>query len=272
MQLLKAIILGIVQGLAEFLPVSGQAHQVIAMMLFGRIEREPLRDFFVHIAVLIALFVADGTMFEKIRRERRFATDRRRSTPNKTLLDIRLTRAAAIPMGLLLFAYLYTGTWEHKPILVVLLLIVNGVALLLPEYLRHGNKDAMSVSGGEALLIGAASGLSALPGISRISGGLAVSTACGADRQNSVNWVLMLSVPALVLHLLFDIVNMFVIGFAGMTFLGFLGYFISAFTAFIGGYLSVTLLRLLSDRAGFSVFAYYSWGAALFTFVLYLMT
>ena len=272
MHFLESVIYGLMSGLAEFLPVSGQAHQVMCMLLFGRSEREPLRDFFVHIAIIVALFIADSSMFDRIRREKRLSSGRHRGSVNKTLLDIRLVRGAALPMVLLLFAYLYTGTWEAKPLLVVLLLIINGVILLIPEHMRHGNKDAMTISGVESLLIGAASGLSALPGISRIGCGLGISTACGASRQNSANWVLMLSVPALILYLLFDIINMFVIGFAGMTFLGFLGYIVSAITAFAGGYLSVRLLRLLSDRSGFSVFAYYSWGAALFTFVLFLMT
>ena len=55
MRFLESLIYGFLSGLAEFLPVSAQAHEALVMQLFGRTQREPLRDLFVHIALIVAL-------------------------------------------------------------------------------------------------------------------------------------------------------------------------------------------------------------------------
>lgn len=276
MRFLESLLYGLISGLAEFLPVSTQAHQVLCMQLFGATQREPLRDLFVHIALMAALLHAGKSLFDRLRREKKLSQragrGKLRQATAKSLLDLRLVRTAALPMMVLSLIYLVAGKMESSPVLVSVFLILNGVILIVPEYMRHGNKDARSISGAESVLIGVASGLSALPGISRIAGCVSVSTACGADRQNSVNWALMLTVPALGMYMGFDLINLIVIGLGGLTFLGFLGYLISALAAYISGYFSILLFRFLAEKAGFSAFAYYSWGAALFMFVLYLIT
>lgn len=273
MRFLESLLYGLFSGLAEFLPVSTQAHQALCMQLFGATQREPLRDLFVHIALLMALMHSAKALFDRIRRERGHAgRGKSRHAATKILLDLRLVRTAALPMIVLLLFYLATGRWEAKPPMVAIFMVINGIVLIIPEYMRHGNKDARVISRTESLLIGVFSGLSFLPGVSRVAGCISAATACGADRQNTVNWALMLTVPALGLYIGVDLVNMIVIGFGGLTFLALLGYLVSAIAAYLSGYFSVLLLRFLAERAGFAGFAYYSWGAALFMFVLYLIT
>lgn len=276
MQFLESLLYGLFSGLAEFLPVSTQAHQALCMQLFGATQREPLRDLFVHIALLLSLQHAAKSLFDRIRRERKLSyrtgRGKLRQATAKSLLDIRLVRTAMLPMLVMLVFYLATGRWEMKPPVVAIFMVINGILLIIPEYMRHGNKDARSVSAAESIAIGVVSGLSVFPGISRVAGCVSASTACGADRQNAVNWALMLTVPALVLYMVVDVINMIVIGFGGLTFLRFLGYLVSAIVAYLSGYFSVLLFRFMSERTGFAGFAYYSWGAALFMFVLYLIT
>ena len=276
MRFLESVLYGLFSGLAEFLPVSTQAHQALCMQLFGGTQREPLRDLFVHTALLFALLHAAKSLFDRVRREQklliRSCRSKVRQATSKSLFDLRLVRTAALPMLVMLLFYLATGRWELKPPVVAIFMVINGIILIIPEYMRHGNKDARSVSKIESILIGTVSGLSVFPGISRVAGCVSASTVCGADRQNVVNWSLMLTVPAIGLYLLADVINMIVIGFGGLTFLAFLGYVVSALVAYLAGYFSVLLFRFLADRAGFAVFAYYSWGAALFMFVLYLIT
>ena len=276
MRFLESLLYGLFSGLAEFLPVSTQAHQALCMQLFGASQREPLRDLFVHIALVIALLHAARSLFERISRERnltiRASRSKIRQATGKMLMDLRVVRTAALPMMVMLLFYIGTIRWEANPAVVAVFMILNGVLLIIPEYMRHGNKDARSISAAESIIIGVVSGLSMFPGMSRVGGCISSATACGADRQNAVNWALMLTLPALILFAVVDIINMFVIGFGGMTFLGFLGYLISAAAAYIAGYFSVLTLRFLADKAGYGAFAYYSWGAALFMFILYLIT
>lgn len=276
MRFIQSLLYGFISGLAEFLPVSGHAHQALLMQMFGLSHREPLMDLMIHISLLFALMIAGRSLFSKIRREKslssRVTKGQLHRATSKSLFDLQVVRTASIPMLLLLLLYLVVSGWEFKSGALSIVLVINGIVLIVPEHMRHGNKDARAMSSTESLLIGVISGLSAIPGISRIGAGLSASTANGADRQNSVNWVLMLSLPALVAYIVFDLIGLIVWGFGSITFVIFLGYLLGAALAFVGGYLSIILLRIIFERTSFSPFAFYSWGMALFVFILYLIT
>lgn len=276
MRFLHSLIYGFVSGLAEFLPVSNQIHQALMMEMFGMSQREPIRDLLVHIALILALWTSANSLVSRVRRDHSLSGEADKKNLNRpaarSAFDMRLVRTAATPMLLMLLFYLLASRWEHKPVILALVSILNGILLIIPEYMRHGNKDARKITSSESIMIGIFSGLSAVPGISRTGMCIASSTACGADSQNSSNWALLLSLPALALFIVFDFINLFVIGVSGVTFLAILGYLVSAIFAFIGGYISVMILRLISERTGLYAFAFYSWGMALFTFFLYLIT
>ena len=79
-----------------------------------------------------------------------------------------------------------------------------------------------------------------------------------------------MSFPAIGLLIILDIIGIFT-GALPITFIGILGYFLAAGFAYLGGYLSISLMKFLAVKVGFSTFCYYSWGMALFTFILYLI-
>ena len=276
MHFIENLLYGLFSGLAEFLPVSSQAHQSLVMQLFGRTQREPLRDLLVHIALIFALMTAARSLFSKVRREQALSVQLgkrgMRHATAKSLFDLQLVRTASIPMLLLVLVYLFAAKWEFKPAALALLLIVNGILLIVPDYIRNGNKDSRSITAFESVTIGVVTGLSAFPGISRTGACLSSATMLGAERQSCASWALMLSLPALVVYSLIDIIRIFVYGLSGLTFLGFIGYLFSAAMAYLSGYLGVMLLRFLSERKVLSSFAFYSWGMALFVFILYLIT
>ena len=276
MRFFESLIYGLLSGLAEFLPVSAQAHQALVMQLFGRTQREPLRDLLVHIALIAALLTAARSLFHKVRGVQMISAHAGsrglRHAAAKSLFDLQLVRTASIPMVLLTIIYLIAAKWEFAPTAMAIILVINGLLVIVPEYMRHGNKDARAMTALESVTIGVVSGLSALPGISRIGGCLSAATALGADRQNSTGWALLLSLPALVAYAVVDLIRLFIIGIPGFRFLILLGYIVSAGMAYVGGYLSVLLLRFIIEHRGMSSFAFYSWGMALFMFVLYLIT
>ena len=123
----------------------------------------------------------------------------------------------------------------------------------------------------DALLIGLGSALAILPGISRVGAAVTVATSRGADRQRALDWALLLSIPAVAVLLLLDFIAAIGNGFgiAGITDL--LKYLIAAAGAGCGTYLGIMLMRFLSVKSGVSGFAYYSWGVALFSGILYLV-
>ena len=273
MSVFESIIYGLVSGLTEFLPVSSRGHQAVLLRLFGQDHRDPVRDFLVHIGIICALLFSCKTLFTHLRRENMLSKRRRQKGgyDRKGIYDLRLVKTAIIPMLVGMVLYIATRSLEFKPLSVALFFAINGIVLIVPEYMAHGNKDARVLSGFDGILMGFSGVLSSFPGISRVGTMGAYMTARGADRQASLNWILALSLPALVLLVGFDIVNLIVQGFDPITFSVFIGYLLAAVAAFGGGYLGVVILRYLTVQTGYASFAYYSWGAAMFSFVLYLI-
>lgn len=272
---LEGIIYGLISGLSEFLPISSQAHQSLLLMMFGLDGREPIRDLLVHLALLASFFTACRTLLSKLRRDNALAR-RVRASRNAAaysgIYDLRLVRTAALPMLAGLLIYAAVAKIESNGVLLALFLILNGFILYLPDRFPQGNKDARSMFALESILIGVCGALSAFPGVSRISAVSAVSVMRGADRGSALNWSLLLSIPALAIFACFDVLGIINAGAAAVTFPIVAGYLLSAAAAYIGGYLGILAVRSIVSRTGITGFAYYSWGAALLSFVIYLIT
>jgi len=275
MDLLDSVIYGFVSGLAEIFPVSAQANQMVMRQLFGVAQKEPIRDLLVHIAVLVGLFLACKGMFTKIRREQVLAYRMRRNPSQirslKGVYDMRLVKTAAPIMLVGIFLGLFLPNFYSKRPLFCLMLIVNAALNLVPVYLHQGNKDARTMTNLDGLFVGAAAALSALPGISRNGAIMFVALTREADKQNGLNWALILTVPAVVMLILLDFISMFTVGIGAVNVLTLLGYLLSAIAAFGGAYVGVRLIRLIVRNADYGGFAYYDFGLALFSFALYLI-
>ena len=272
MNWLESLIYGLISGAAEFLPISSQAHQSLLMQLFGVEMRDPVRDLLVHLAILLALFSGCRSTFEHIRREQKQQLHNRNGyrRSSRVLLDLRLIKNAAIPMliGMLVVAYIFAQ--NNNLLWMSVFLFINGVILFAPERMVQGNKDVRGMSAIDSFWIGISGGLSSFPGISRIGSTTSAAVARGADRQCALNWALLLSVPALVLLAGLDVIGIFSAAASLDVWGSLLTYILSAVGAYCGGYLSILLIKFLTVRAGYYGFAYYSWGAALFAFLLYL--
>lgn len=275
MSLFESIIYGIVSGLAEIFPVSAQANQMVMRHLFGISQKEPIRDLLVHIAVLLGIFAACRGMFSKIRREQVMAYRLRRNPSQvralKGVYDMRLVRSAAPIMLIGLLLNLFFNGLYSKRLVFCLILLINGAITLIPTYIHQGNKDARSMSGLDGMLIGLAAACSAVPGISRNGAIMFMTLIREADKRNGVNWALLLSVPAMVMLIILDVIAIFTIGIGTVTLAIFLSYLLSMLFAFIGAYLGVSAVKVLITNTDYSVFAYYDFGLALLCFVLYLI-
>lgn len=275
MSLIASIIYGIVSGLTEIFPVSSQANQMVMRQLFGVAQKEPIRDMMVHIAALAAIFLACRGMFAKIRREQVLAHRMRRNPSQvralKGVYDMRLVRTAAPIMIIGMLLNLFFNNFYHNRPLFSLVLLINGAITLIPTYMHQGNRDARTMTSLDGMLIGLAAALSAVPGISRNGAIMSMALLREADKQNGVIWALILSVPAIVVLIVLDLIAMFTIGIGSITLLSFAGYLLSMLFAFIGAYLGVSIIRMLISRSDYSGFAYYDFGLALLSFVLYLI-
>lgn len=270
---LESILYGFISGCAEILPISADAHRSIMMKLCGVDSKIPLMDLFVHLALLFAVFYCCRNLIVRIRHEVRLSGKTRRGTyDNRGYHDLRLLKTISVPMilgiGLRLLTVKLTGNY----LLISLFLLLNGAFLLLQDHLPYGNKTAGKLSGLDGIIAGLLSALSVFPGISRNGIIFSYGIARGADRTSVVNWILLLMIPALIVLCVLDIVAIFTIGFGITSFVGFLYCLFASITAFIGGYLAIRVIRILAVNTGYSFFAYYSVGAALFSLVLYLIS
>ncbi len=272
MSIIMCIVYGLLSGIAEFLPISSRAHQSLLLFLSGKPSRDPLQDLLVHIAVLLALLFFGRTTLVKFRAEKARRNRRQgRLHQQKIFYDSRLIRTAAVPLIIGSLAYTATAKVGGNLPIIAVFLVLNAVILFVTEHIRHGNKDASVMSGLDGIVMGICGAFSSFPGISRTGMITAYAVARGAKQQNAANWAVMLTVPAMAVAAVLDVVSIASNGLGGVSFTQVVGYILGAAAAFGGTYFGTTFLRVILNRSGLSGFAYYSFGAALFSFVLYLI-
>ena len=271
---LHSLLLGLIAGFSEFLPVSADAHRILFQRFTGAGNETGGFALICHISILLALLLSCRPQMERIRRERRIASvpkrRRKRQPDPKVLLDVRVLKTAGVPVLIGSAAYLLMQEQGNRLWLLAIFLAVNGIIVYIPQIRRSGNKDSRTMSALDSLLFGFGSALASVPGLSRVGCGVAALQLRGADRQYALELGLLLSVPALVVLIGFDVYAV-IAAAAVLSFELILHYILAAAAAFAGAYFGIMLMRFLAVNAGFSGFSYYCWGAALLTLFLYLM-
>lgn len=270
---LECLIYGIVSGFAEFLPVSSLAHQAIFLKLLGK-ANDPLLQCCAYVGALAAVLIICLPTLRRLRRERRIASvpkkRRRRQPDGATLAQARVLRMAVLSMLILLLGYGLVSRLHQRLWILALFTALNGVALYVPQYLPGANKTAQSLSALDAMLIGLSAGCGFIPGVSRVGAAVSVGLVRGTDRRYSLELALLLSIPALaVLSVLTGLAAIpGAAALSGGLVLRCLTVMLSSFGA---AYIGIFLARFLAVRAGFGGLAYYCWGLALFTLIIYLI-
>lgn len=271
----QSLVFGLFSGLSDVLPVSSQAHKAIMLKIFGVNEEAPLLRLLIHIAILAALYYSCGNHILRISRQLRLSRipkkKRKRPLDVRTLMEFKLLRMMILPVLVSLLAYNHTSEWGTKLNLIAIFLLVNGVILYLPSLLPTGNKDSRSMSGLEGILIGLGGAASVVPGISSVAGATSVASACGAERTFALNLTYLMHMVLTIGLIAFDLAAVFAAGLGSLSFTVLLTYIVAAAAAFIGAHFGIRAMRMMAVNIGYSIFALYSFGAALISFVLYLM-
>lgn len=273
--LIESLIYGLICGFAEFLPISSTAHRSMLNCLFGVDKEEPLMALFLHIGALMALLVSSRSLLQRLHKEleiKRIARRRSRRQPDEmVLLDLSLIKTAGI---VLLFGFLFyfkAAAWNGNLPMIAIFLVINGIILHVPLYLPKGNKDARSMSRLDALLLGIGNALLVIPGLSRVGLSTSLGIARGASPQNAYKWSLLLGIPALAAIIVMDLFGVVSAGLGQLDFPFILQCILCGCTAYIGATGGISLMKMIVHRTGIENFSYYCWGAALFTFILYMI-
>lgn len=266
----KSLIFGLGSGISEFLPISSSAHQSILSKLFGQTFPDPVRNIVIRIALIFAVLTAGRNLIDQLRRQRHAAHNRRNLGAARGALELRFLKNA-VPSYFITYLFLQFGVkFESTLAWVSLFSLVNGILLFAQGRMMQGNKDEQLMSVLDSISVGFVGAFSAFSGISRVCVMLTFLILRGVSRIKAINWVILLSVPALVLSIALDLLSVFSasggIAFSG----GFLGYVFSGLGAYLAGCLGISLLKTMTGEKGPAGFAFYSWGVSLFSFLLYL--
>ena len=268
MDLIAAALLGVVQGLTEFLPVSSSGHLILARAFFGW---DPGRfgiafDVACHVGTLLAVVAFFRADIVKLIAAAPGALTGRDGEFERLG---RLIIAGTIPIVIVggLFADVIE-TRLRSPLVVAVTLTIGGIGLIIAERVGRKVRDARSLNYGEAFAIGCAQAAALAPGLSRSGSTLIVSMFFGLRRDSAARFVFLMSLPAVFAVAVKEVIELSEVGMAGVpvTMMA-VGLVVSA----VVGYVTVKyFLRYLGSNS-LAVFAYCRFALAAVT-LLWLMT
>ncbi len=279
---MQSIVLGIVQGLTEFIPISSSAHLVVVPWLFG--WTDPLLrglgfDVALHLGTLIAVLVyfapdwarLAGAWYRSVVERRIGADADRRIAWLLMLACIPGAVAGFLLEGRIGAAYHPEGRAVSPAAMIVMAAIIAafGLLLLLADYLFRHTRPFGSIRLPQALPIGLAQALAVIPGVSRSGVTLAAGLACGLEREAAARFSFLLSAPIIAgagLKGLYDLARAVR---SGATAPGELIYVLIGFlAAAVSGFFCIRFLLNYLRRHSTLAFAYYRWALALLILIV----
>jgi len=244
MSILEAVILGVVQGLAEFLPISSSGHLIMLQDFFGIEESTMMFNIVVHIGTLIPVLI--------VYRKELFAIIRQPFQRFTYMLVI-----ATIPavIAALLLGSNMEALFSNTTFLPVFF-IVTALLLIYAESRPDGRKRKKDMTYKDSLIIGCVQAIAIIPGISR--SGATITAAIGRDinRDTAARFSFLLSIPAICGGFALEAMRLITTEDPGPG-VGALPLIFGFFTAMLTGFLAISLLLELIRRRSLRIFSYY---------------
>ena len=272
MSVLFAAFLGLVQGIAEFLPISSSGHLAIFQTFFHMEnveESQMLFDVLLHLGTLVSVCIVYRNDIVDVVKELwvmlmgLFGKKTEKRIPVRRL--ILLVILSTVPLVLAVVADDFIEALYSSTLFIGIALLCTGTMLYLSDKLASGHKTEKDATWVDALLVGVMQAVAVLPGISRSGSTITAGLVRGFDRKFAVRYSFLLSIPAIVGA------NILKIGEAVKAGAGkgmFLPYAVGMIVAAVSGYFAIKLVKLLMDKGKFGRFSYYCWAVGLLTIVL----
>lgn len=267
MDILQSFLLGLIQGITEFLPISSSGHLVLGKyILGGELEAGITYEIVVHFGTLCSILI----YYRKILGELLLAGFQFLKSPGekqddpkvKTIGFILISMLPAMVVGFTLKDYLEDIFMD--PLLVSIMLIVTGVILFLTRFV---GETTNSINLPNSFVIGLAQAFAMIPGISRAGSTISAALYLGVKREDAANFSFLMVIPVIAGAMLLQVVEMIEIGVSDAQMLSLI---VGFFTALISGYFALKYLIIILKKKGFHYFAYYCWavgGAGLVYFL-----
>lgn len=260
----EAVVLGLLQGLAEFLPISSSGHLALAQSLFG-VEADKVLLFAVllHLGTLIAVFVVYWKDLWELIVEL-CVTIKDLCTGKGLRLEERPVRklgvmiiVATIPTAVigLLFNDFFEGLYSSM-VAVGIGFLITGVLMFLAEKMGSANRDIRKMNCRNALFIGVLQGIAIYPGISRSGSTLVGGLTTGLKREFAVKFAFLISIPSILGSVVLEAPK----ALEGDLDTALLGPILAGMlVAAVSGYFAIkTMIRIVSNKK-LSYFSYYVW-------------
>lgn len=276
MTYLTAIVLGLIQGVAEFLPVSSSGHLAIVQnfLNIGQTDEHLFFDVLLHLGTLAAVIIAYWRDVRGVVREGLYMVHLKR-LPRGQKSD-RLVRRmilflifATLPLAFVVFFKDAVESLYYNTFFIGFALIATGFLLFAADRWGHGNKTVRNATIFDALIVGVSQMIAVVPGLSRSGTTISTGMLRGFDRSFAVQFSFLLSIPAVLGANLLSLIDAIQ---AGINWSYVPMYLVGVAVAFVSGYLAIYFLRVIVQRGKFGGFAYYCWGAGLVTLILSLVS
>ena len=280
MNAFQAIVLGIIQGVAEFLPISSSGHLKIIERIMGLGDVEGNFAFFdvmLHFGTLVAVFIAYRKDIAELLSEL-LTMIHLKKRPQQQHADIPARRLMLMIVVSLLPLFLILpfkskiealGTGEHGMEFIGAALIVTGMLLYFSDRFAKGRKNEKNMTVVDALLVGAAQAVAVVPGLSRSGTTISAGMARGFDRTFAVQFSFLMSIPTVLAATLLQVIDAVQVGLGGLSIWACL---LGMVVAGVCGYFAIRLLKFIAEKNRFGGFAYYCWAAGLVALILSLVS
>lgn len=250
--LLAALLLGVLQGLTEFLPVSSSGHLVLFQQWLHVPGDEVLFDLVVHLGTLApVIWVYRDDLLRMLAAPLRERGELTQRPGTRLMLLIILASVPTAAIGLA-FEDVFERLFD-TPATLAVTFAITGVLLFSTRFARKGDLSELDMAWWQALVIGVAQGLAITPGISRSGTTIAVALYLGMRREYAARFSFLMSIPAITGAFLLtarkadlSALNLPVLG-------------MGALASLVSGYLALVLLIRLVKRGDFSYFSWYVW-------------
>ena len=237
-----SILMGIIQGVAEFLPISSSGHLALFQTFFGMENMEEKYMFFtvlLHFGTLISVCMVYWRDIVDMIREFFLGI---------AALAGRKDTGVAPPPA------------RRMVMLIIIALLATGFILFFSDRMARGHKTAKNATVADALIVGCGQALAVIPGLSRSGTTISVGMMRGFDRAFAVRFSFLMSLPAVlganVLEIKDALASNFPIEELPM-------YLVGVAVSAVVGYFAIRLVKSLSDKGKFGKFAYYCWAVGL---------
>lgn len=278
MTISSAIILGIVQGVAEFLPISSSGHLAVLQNLFDLSAGEDhlFFDVLLHLGTLISICVCYwGDIVAMVREVFIVLRGGRRAdgTPVQGHLGaarlLLMIVVGTLPLFLVLPINDKVEELYYITPFIGAALLLTGCVLFVSDKMAPGTRTERNMRFRDALTIGLCQCVATIPGLSRSGTTITAGIATGLDRTFAMKYSFLLSLPAVLGANLLSFIK--AIGEESIEASLIPAYLLGMLAAMLSGIAAISLMKLIAKKSKFGWFAYYCWGAGVLTIILSLI-